>query len=98
MGEIEGGEIEIEAGDILTFTNEKVIGNKERIYVSYPDLHDDVTVGNIIMINDGKLEVKVKKILKNNDVQVEVILGGALASKKGHQPAGYKNFLTCIDR
>src|SRR5689334_1620777 len=44
VGEIEGGEMEIEAGDILTFTNEKVIGNKERIYVSYPDLHADVTV------------------------------------------------------
>src|SRR5206468_1018484 len=83
VGEIEGGEIEINPGDILTFTNEKVIGNKDRIYVSYPDLHDDVTIGNTIMINDGKLEVKVKKILKNNDVQVEVTLGGTLASNKG---------------
>src|ERR1700741_416526 len=45
VGEIEGGEMQIKAGDILTFTNEKVIGNKDRIYVSYPDLHDDVTVG-----------------------------------------------------
>ena len=35
------------------------------------------------MIDDGKLEVKVKKILKNNDVQVGVTLGGPLSSKKG---------------
>ena len=35
------------------------------------------------MIDDGKLEVKVTKILKNNDVQVEVTLGGILSSKKG---------------
>ena len=83
VGDIEGGEMEISRGDILTFTNEKVIGNKERIYVSYPDLHNDVKPGNVIMINDGRLEVKVKKILKNNDVQVEVILGGILSSKKG---------------
>mgnify|MGYP001175418505 CR=1 FL=1 len=83
VGEIEGGAIEIERGDILTFTNEKVMGNKERIYVSYPNLHADVTVGNSILINDGKLEVKVKKILKNNDVQVEVTMGGTLSSKKG---------------
>ena len=61
VGEIENGEIEVVEGDILTFTNEKVIGNKERIYVSYPNLHDDVKVGNIIMIDDGKLEVKVKR-------------------------------------
>lgn len=83
VGDIEGGAMEIKAGDILTFTNEKITGNKERIYVSYPSLHNDVKVGNIIMIDDGKLEVMVKKILKNNDVQVEVILGGTLSSKKG---------------
>jgi len=83
VGEIENGEIEIEIGDRIVFTNEKVLGNKERIYVSYPDLHDDVKPGDPILINDGKLEVKVKKILKNNDVEVEVVLGGTLSSKKG---------------
>lgn len=83
VGDIEGGEMEIKPGDILTFTNEKVMGNKERIYVSYPDLHHDVKPGNVILINDGRLEVKVKKLLKNNDVQVEVTLGGILSSNKG---------------
>lgn len=83
VGEMEGGGIEVVPGDILTFTNEKVVGNKERIYVSYPNLHQDVKPGNLIMIDDGKLEVKVKKILKNNDVQVEVTMGGRLSSKKG---------------
>ena len=83
VGDIEGGAIEINAGDLLTFTTEKVLGNKERIYVSYPDLHDDVKIGNTIMIDDGKLEVKVKRVLKNNDVQVEVTLGGTLSSRKG---------------
>src|SRR6476620_11865812 len=74
VGEMEGGGIDVEPGDILTFTNEKVVGNKEKIYVSYPNLHADVKVGNKIMIDDGKLEVQVKKILKNNDVQVEVTM------------------------
>jgi pyruvate kinase len=83
VGEMEGGAIDIVPGDILTFTNEKLIGTKERIYVSYPDLHVDVKVGNIILVDDGKLEVRVKKIQKNNDVQVEVIMGGKLSSKKG---------------
>ena len=68
---------------MLTFTNTKLVGNKERIYVSYPNLHKDVIVGNIIMIDDGKLEVKVIRILKNNDVQVVVTLGRPLSSKKG---------------
>jgi pyruvate kinase len=83
VGEIENGSIEVNEGDILTFTNEKLVGNKERIYVSYPNLHEDVSVGNVILIDDGKLEVKVKQILKNQDVQVQVTLGGKLSSKKG---------------
>jgi pyruvate kinase len=83
VGEMENGGIDVDKGDILTFTNEKVVGNKDRIYVSYPNLHKDVKIGNKIMIDDGKLEVVVKNIQKNHDVEVEVLLGGKLSSKKG---------------
>ncbi len=83
VGEIENNALDLKAGDILTFTNEKVVGNKERIYVSYPNFHADVKVGNKILIDDGKIEVKVVSIQKNNDVKVEVTLGGILSSKKG---------------
>ena len=83
VGEIENGGIDTRPGDNITLTNEKVIGNAERIYVSYPNLAKDVKVGNKIMIDDGKLEVQVKNILKNGDVKVEVTLGGRLSSKKG---------------
>lgn len=83
VGEIEGGSMVVEAGDILTFTNEKLIGNKERIYVSYPNLHADVKVGNIILIDDGKLEVRVVEVTKRKDVKVQVTMGGILSSKKG---------------
>src|SRR5688572_3630698 len=83
VGEIENNAIEVFPGDILTFTNEKVVGNKDRIYVSYPNLHADVKIGNKIMIDDGKMEVKVIKIEKNNDVKVEVTMGGVISSKKG---------------
>ena len=83
VGEIENNGIDVLPGEILTFTNEKVVGNKERIYVSYPNLHSDVKIGNKIMIDDGKLEVIVRNIKKNNDVQVEVLMGGIISSKKG---------------
>lgn len=83
VGEIEGGSMVVKEGDILTFTNEKVVGNHEKIYVSYPNLHKDVKPGNIILIDDGKIEVKVVGITRNNDVEVEVTLGGVLSSKKG---------------
>jgi pyruvate kinase len=83
VGEIENNALEINPGDKLTFTNTKCIGTKERIYVSYTGLHNDVVPGNIIMIDDGKLEVRVTKVLPNNDVEVKVQMGGILSSKKG---------------
>lgn len=83
VGEIENNALQVDAGDILTFTNEKCVGTKEKIYVSYPNLAGDVKPGNIILIDDGKLEVKVVAITKEKDVKVEVTLGGILSSKKG---------------
>lgn len=83
VGEIENNGIDVAPGDILTFTNEKCVGNKEKIYVSYPNLAGDVKLGNKILIDDGKIEVVVKEIAKNRDVKVEVTIGGVLSSKKG---------------
>ena len=83
VGEIENNALEVKAGDILTFTNVKCIGTLEKIYVSYPNLAGDVIMGNIIMIDDGKIEVKVVGIEKNGDVKVLVTMGGILSSKKG---------------
>ncbi len=83
VGEIENNALPVVAGDILTFTNEKCVGTLERIYLSYPNLAGDVKIGNIILIDDGKIEVQVVNILRNGDVKVEVTLGGTLSSKKG---------------
>ncbi len=83
VGEIEGGGMDIKEGDILTFINEKVVGNMDKIYVSYPNLHSDVQVGEKILIDDGKLEVVVTEITKQKEVKVVVTLGGRLLPKKG---------------
>jgi pyruvate kinase len=83
VGEIENNRLEVKVGDVLTLTNEKCIGTMEKIYVSYPNLAGDVVVGNTIMIDDGKIEVKVQSVEANNDVKVMVSLGGIISSKKG---------------
>ena len=83
VGEIENNSLLVKEGDILTLTNEKVVGTIEKIYVSYPNLAGDVLVGNTIMIDDGKIEVIVDAIMPNGDVKVKVKLGGIISSKKG---------------
>ena len=83
VGEIENNALQVHEGDTLTFTNEKCIGTKDRIYVSYPNLAGDVKIHNTILIDDGKIEVKVHSIEENGDVKVKVKVGGIISSNKG---------------
>lgn len=83
VGELKGGSLELIEGDILTFTNTKLVGTKEKIFVSYKNLHNDVKIGEKILLDDGKMEVLVKEITPEKEVKVEVLLGGTLFPKKG---------------
>ncbi|MCB0650450.1 MAG: pyruvate kinase [Saprospiraceae bacterium] len=83
VGEMEGPGLEIKPGDILTFVSEKCIGTKEKIYMSYKQFAKDVTVGEKVLVDDGKLEFEVVKTNKKNKVQLKVLFGGVLKSNKG---------------
>ena len=83
VGEIENGSIEFNDGDEFIFTTEKMVGTKEKIYVSYPHLCTDVKAGERIFLDDGKMELKVEKILNATEVLMSVTLGGVLFPKKG---------------
>ncbi len=83
VGELENGSVELKDGEDFIFTTEKMVGTRSKIYVSYPNLTTDVQVNERIFLDDGKMEVKVKKILNDKEVLVNVTLGGLLLPKKG---------------
>ena len=83
VGEIEGGVIELAAGDEFYFTNEPCVGTRDCVYISYPDLYKDVQTGEKIYIDDGKVQVVVREITTDRRVRVEVTVGGPLSSRKG---------------
>ncbi len=83
VGELENGRIDLKVGDQFIFTTEKVVGTKSVIYVSYPNLTTDVKPGERIFLDDGKMELKVEKILNQKEVLMSVTLGGILLPKKG---------------
>lgn len=82
IGVMEEGVI-LSPGDIFTFTNEKITGNKEKAYMTYKQFPLDVKVGENILIDDGKLVLRVTETNKKDQVKAEVIQGGPLSSKKG---------------
>jgi pyruvate kinase len=73
----------IERGQKLTITTRELIGNNEVVSTSYKSLPRDVKIGDMILIDDGKLELKVLQIMGDGDVITEVIYGGSLKSRKG---------------
>jgi pyruvate kinase len=83
VGELENGKIELKDGNTFIFTTEKIIGTSEKIYVSYPNLAQDVKVGERIFLDDGKMELKAEEILNEKEIRVSVTLGGILTPKKG---------------
>lgn len=83
VGEMINNGLELNEGDELYFTNEKLVGTLENIYISYPDFYKDVRIGETILLDDGKIEVRVTEITKDNRVKAVVTLPGILSSKKG---------------
>jgi pyruvate kinase len=83
VGEIENDVLPLRKGDEFYFTNEKCLGNLSGVYLSYPNFHNDVKVGETIMIDDGKIEVKVIEVGADTRVKVVVTTPGDLTSKKG---------------
>lgn len=83
VGELENNKVELTEGNSFIFTCNKMIGNKDKIYVSYPNLASDVKIGERIFLDDGKMEVRVDEIINDCDIRVSVVLGGILLPKKG---------------
>lgn len=83
VGEMENGGLPIKPGDILTFVNEKCVGNAQKIYMSYPSFAQDVKVGEKVLLDDGKIELEVVETNKKNTVKLKVLFGSVLSSKKG---------------
>lgn len=80
--EVENNGVEIVAGGKLVITTDRVVGNAERVSTSYQALVQDVQIGDAILIDDGKLELKVIE-KGSRDITCVVIYGGILKSRKG---------------
>ncbi len=72
----------IERGQELIITTREVLGNRELVSTSYKTLPRDVKTGDMILIDDGKIELKVTEV-RDIDVVTEVVYGGPLKSRKG---------------
>ncbi len=73
--------IDIVEGQRITITQDADSFNEERIGVNYSQIADDVRVGGRILLDDGKLALRVEEII-GTDIVTKVIAGGRLTSRK----------------
>ena len=77
----EGGKILLSDGDRFTFTTDDIVGNRERVSVSYARLPEELSVGDTILLNNGLLTFLVDHINGSN-IECKVICGGELSDRK----------------
>ena len=74
--------VELEPGALFTLTTQEVIGDKNRVSVSFQRLPKILKLGDVLFLNDGIIQIETMKI-EGPDVICRVIVGGELRSHKG---------------
>jgi pyruvate kinase len=84
IGEFIDGEIEIADGDrfILDAALDESKGTKERVGIAYKELVNDVSRGDTLLLDDGRIELWVEEV-SGAEIHCQVKAGGVLSNRKG---------------
>ncbi|MFT4522199.1 MAG: pyruvate kinase [Bacteroidia bacterium] len=82
IGEMEPKSV-LQNGAEILITTIPGVGNKHKIYVNYEQLPGEMKAGELILIDDGNIQLKVVKVIDNQNIKAIVIDGGEIKSNKG---------------
>ena len=83
LGEVENGEVMLEAGQQVRIVCRAQVSTAQVLSTVYPDMARDVKPGHSILIDDGKIELRVLETDNEQEILTEVIYGGPVRPKKG---------------
>jgi pyruvate kinase len=89
IGELKKPEVEIHTGNEIEITTEEIKGYDKLISTSYKDLQKDAEVGDLILINDGLIRLRIKS-KRRNSIVCDIENGGILSPRKGMNLPGMK--------
>ena len=73
----------VDGDNIIIKTGKDFKGNNKKLYLNYNNLAKDIKKGEKILIDDGKIILKIIEIDKKNEIIAEVVQGGIVSSNKG---------------
>lgn len=82
VGRFGTGRVLLSTGAPFVITTDDVVGDDARVSVSYKDLPADVQPGQELLLDDGRLRLRVEAV-KGAEVHTIVEIGGALSDHKG---------------
>ncbi|WP_182113778.1 MULTISPECIES: pyruvate kinase [unclassified Actinotalea] len=82
LGRFTEGKHELADGDVFTITTDEVPGTKERVSTTYKGLPGDAKIGDRILIDDGRVAVRITDVTAT-DVVTRVEVGGPVSNNKG---------------
>ena len=77
----EAKNVELNAGDTFTLTVDDVPGTAAKVSVTYAKLNQEVEPGQVILVDDGLVAIRVQEI-KGSDIVCRVENGGTLSANK----------------
>jgi pyruvate kinase len=82
LGKFEGGPYDLAVGDVFSITTDEVMGTSELSGTTFKGLPDDVSPGDFLLIDDGKVKVRVTAV-DGPVVTTQVVVGGFVSNNKG---------------
>lgn len=83
LGMVNNDQVVLESGQKVYLTTNEMEGTAEKLYIAYPDFAADVSSGEKILMDDGKIELQAIQTNGVDEVVAEVIYGGVVSSRKG---------------
>ena len=81
--EMENNGVLLEVGNDIKIITDKVLGNAVRFSINYQKLPQDVSPGEKILLDDGKIMLEVITTNGKTEITCKIVQGGILSSKKG---------------
>ncbi|QRN85863.1 pyruvate kinase [Clostridia bacterium] len=88
-GELASSNVILHTGDNLILTTEPIVGNQDRLYVSYEKLPEEVSVKDQILLDDGLISLIVSKI-EGKEIFCQIENGGKIKPRMGVNVPGEK--------
>ncbi|MBP6311939.1 MAG: pyruvate kinase [Flavobacteriales bacterium] len=96
VGDMENGPIDLKDGSELIITNEQIKGRPGIVSTGYSQFPQDIKVGEIVLLDDGKLRLEVTATDGKKNVTTKVLHGGTLSANKGLNLPNTKISLPCL--